>query len=153
MPASRDLESLIAAWSHWNVVFFDGVLKGPPEFCIGATVERTYGAWAPGRMALYPGFLQDFSGPIHVGCRAAHIVLHEMAHHWVQQSAGGDRAPHGEKYRQIANQVGRRIGQPHCRSHDLWCWPDQLEDGVGPYHATTGPDRWPGGLVACGRRR
>lgn len=131
-----DIEKLHLAWHHWNALFFDNELPGPPRIVFEALPDGVLARYrfSTKEIVLYDGFLRNFlSGPL-VSELASHIVIHEMCHAWVDHFGGGDHEHHGRKFGLIANRVGPKLGVTECRYEDLWCWPDHADEGMHAYY-------------------
>ena len=132
-----DLEQLYLCWHHWNAVYFDGELRGPPRIEF-SQLPNALGAFRPrsGVILVPLNFLTFFKrGPL-VAELAAHILLHEMCHQWVTEHGLDEEDPHGINFGLIANRIGPRIGVSPCERGDRWCWPDHAAEGMGAYRLT-----------------
>ncbi|MGE4013651.1 MAG: SprT-like domain-containing protein [Alphaproteobacteria bacterium] len=136
-----DFSELHSAWRHWNAIFFDEELPGPPHFEIEPLPEGWLGAYrARTETIVLPySFRRRYLERGSLWPDAGNTIIHEMCHAWVDQVAGGEPEMHGGRFKEIADRVGRLLGQPPCPRRDLWLWPRHIKLGRGfrPYPPTT----------------
>lgn len=128
-----DWSELHSAWHHWNALLFRDEITSPPRFELESLPEGILGAYRArtGTIVLPYSFRRQYNERGGLWPEGGTIIIHEMCHAWVDRVAGYEDEMHGNRFKDIADRVGRILGQPPCPRRDLWLWPHHVKYGKG----------------------